>query len=193
MKFLKIIGIGLKYLKYISCYKKGLDSVFKNKKRLIIMCPGPSVMEKIKDLATQKAESLGITVIDVRINKIALPQATLNRVYNNMRTEFSTQATKIRADGLKQAEAIRADSDKQKTIILATAKEQAAKTIAEGQAQSAQIYADAYQNDPKFYQFYRSLEAYQNVFKTKDDTIVLHPKGEFFKYFNTPLMNGVSK
>ena len=152
-----------------------------------------NVMEKIKDLATKKAESLGITVIDVRINKIALPQATLERVYKNMRTEFSTQATKIRADGLKQAETIRAGSDKQKTIILATAREQAAKTIADGQAQSAQIYADAYQSDPKFYQFYRSLEAYQNVFTSKDDTIVLHPKGEFFKYFNTPLMSGASK
>ena len=144
-------------------------------------------------MPAKKAASLGIKVIDVRINKIALPQATLNRVYNNMSTEFSTQATKIRADGTKQAEAIRADSDKQKTIILATAKEKAAQTIADGQAQAAQIYADAYQNDPKFYQFYRSLEAYKNVFTTKDDTIVLHPKGEFFKYFNNPLMSGVSK
>ena len=108
-----------------------------------------NVMEKIKDLASKKAASLGIKVIDVRI--------------------------------------------KQRTIILATAKEKAAQTIADGQAQAAQIYADAYQNDPKFYQFYRSLEAYKNVFTTKDDTIVLHPKGEFFKYFNTPLMSGVSK
>ena len=142
-----------------------------------------NVMAKIQGIASEKAKSLGIKVIDVRINKIALPPQTLQRVYNNMRTEFSTQATKIRAEGIEQAEKIKASADMNKTIIIAKAKETAASTIAQGQAQAGQIYADAYQADPEFYEFYRSLDAYQNVFTSTKDTIILHPKGDFFKYF----------
>ena len=143
-----------------------------------------NVMAKIQSLATDNASTLGITVVDVRINKIALPQATLNRVYNNMRTEFSTQATKIRAQGTEQAEKIKADADRTKIIILAKAREQAANSVAAGQAESAKIYANAYQQSPDFYEFYRSLEAYQNIFTDRRDTFVLNPSSQFFKYFN---------
>ena len=151
-----------------------------------------NVMEKIQQIASEKAKSLGIKVIDVRINKIALPQQTLQRVYNNMRTEFSTQATKIRAQGIEQAEKIKANADMKKTIILAKAKETAANTIALGQSESGQIYANAYKSDPKFYSFYRSLESYQNVFTSNQDTLILSPKGNFFKYFNKTIQeNGI--
>ena len=103
-------------------------------------------------------------------------------VYDRMRAEREREARSHRSRGNELAEGIRADADRQRTVILANAFKQAEELRGQGDGQAAAIYAKAYQKDPDFYSFYRSLEAYRNVFRSKQDIMVLKPDSEFFKY-----------
>jgi membrane protease subunit HflC len=133
--------------------------------------------------ATEKAKTLGIEVIDVRIKKIDLPARVSDSVYRRMRAERERVARDFRSKGAEAAERIRADADRQRSVILAEAYRDSEIVRGEGDARATDIYAKAFNNDEEFYRFYRSLNAYKNNFSTSDDVILLEPDSEFFRYF----------
>jgi membrane protease subunit HflC len=148
------------------------------------------IMQSLRTVADKSASNLGIDVIDVRIKTIDLPDEVSNAVFNRMRAERERVAAEHRAEGKSAAEAIRAKADADVTILTAKAMQQAANLQAQGDKSAAQIYATAYNKDPAFYAFYRSLLAYQQTFKHKD-VFVLSPNSQFFKYMNAS--NGAKK
>lgn len=142
------------------------------------------LMQRILAKVKEAAAPIGIDVIDVRIKKIDLPSEVAEAVYARMRKAREKTASLIRAQGQEQAKIITAKANAEVTVTLATAKSEAAKIVAGGTAKSAQIYLDAYNKNATFYEFYRSILAYQQVFKNDHATLVLQPKGAFFKHFN---------
>lgn len=143
-----------------------------------------NIMENLNKQINLSAKQLGIDVVDVRIKRIDLPAEVSAAVFERMRAERERIAMEHRAQGKAAAEAIRATADANVTITVATAQAQAAQLRGEGDAQAGAIYTAAYSKEPGFYNFYRSMNAYKNVFSNKNDIIVLQPHGEFFKNFN---------
>jgi membrane protease subunit HflC len=137
--------------------------------------------------------SLGIQVIDIRIKRIDLPEDSnvLGSVYDRMRAERSRAALKLRAEGDEESSKIRAEADRQRQVIAAEAERDAQQTRGEGDAQAAAIAAQAYGQDPEFYAFYRSLQAYKVAFGGKD-VLVLDPDSELLRYFANPGRAGAS-
>ncbi len=128
---------------------------------------------------------LGVTVVDVRVKRIDLPPEVSQSVYARMNTERDIEAREHRAKGQELAVGIRADADKQREVILAEAYSAAEEIRGEGDALSANIYASAFNKDKEFYEFYRSMAAYQRTFSDKGDVLLIQPDSEFFKYMNT--------
>jgi membrane protease subunit HflC len=143
------------------------------------------IMEKVAAQCNQKAADYGIRVIDVRIKRADLPQEVTHSVFDRMKAERQRIAKKYRSEGEEEAVKIKADADKQKTILLADAYENAEKLKGQGDAEALKIYAQAYEKDPEFYSFLRTLEAYIKALG-KDTTIVLPDDSEFFKYLSPP-------
>lgn len=139
----------------------------------------------ITELANKEAGQFGIDIVDVRIKRIDLPRDISDSVYRRMEAERQRVAADLRSLGGEAAERIRADADRQRTIILAEAYREAEQTRGEGDALSADIYAKAYGKDKAFFSFYQSLNAYQDAFSNKSDMIILDPKTDFFKHFNS--------
>ena len=129
-------------------------------------------------------EELGVEVIDLRVKRIDLPLEVSDSVYNRMRTERQRLARELRAQGNEVAEKIRATADKDKTIILADAYREAEETRGNGDAKATATYAEAYSKDPEFYDFTRSLKAYQATFQSKGDILLIDPDSDFFKYLD---------
>jgi membrane protease subunit HflC len=129
-------------------------------------------------------QELGVEVIDLRVKKIDLPFEVSDSVYNRMRTERERLARELRAQGNEVAEKIRATADKDKTIILADAYREAEETRGSGDAKATATYAEAYTKDPEFYDFTRSLKAYQSTFQSKGDILLIDPDSDFFKYLD---------
>ena len=129
-------------------------------------------------------DELGVEVIDLRVKKIDLPPEVSDSVYNRMRTERERLAKELRAQGNEVAEKIRATADKEKTIILADAYRQAEEIKGNGEAIATSTYANAYSKDPEFYDFTRSLKAYQSTFGSKSDILLINPDSDFFKYLD---------
>lgn len=141
------------------------------------------VMAQVTDSLNKMAQKeLGIEVLDVRIKAIDLPKEVYDSVFARMRTEREREAQKYRAEGREAAERIRAEADRQKQVILAEAYRNAEEVRGEGDAEAAIIYAKAYSKAPEFYNFYRSLQAYRESFKDKNDVLVLDPNSDFFRY-----------
>jgi membrane protease subunit HflC len=130
------------------------------------------IMEIVRKKVDQDAEKIGVSVVDVRLKRVDLPQEVSESVYRRMEAERKRVANELRSQGDAESERIRADADRQREVILA-----------EGDAKAAALYAKAYEQNPEFYAFYRSLEAYRQGFKNKGDVLVLEPNSEFFKYF----------
>ena len=135
-------------------------------------------------LDTIAQQELGVEVIDLRVKKIDLPFEVSDSVYNRMRTERERLARELRAQGNEVAEKIRATADKDKTIILADAYREAEETRGSGDAKATATYAEAYTKDPEFYDFTRSLKAYQATFQSKGDILLIDPDSDFFKYLD---------
>ena len=127
---------------------------------------------------------LGVEIIDLRVKKIDLPQEVSESVYNRMRTERERLARELRAEGTEIAVEIRAKADKERTIILADAYKIAEETRGDGDAIATATYAGAYSRDPEFYDFTRSLKAYQATFENKGDILLINPDSDFFKYLD---------
>lgn len=127
-------------------------------------------------------EELGVRVVDVRVKRIDLPPEVSQSVYDRMNTEREIEAREHRAQGQELAAGIRADAEKQREVILAEAYAEAEEIRGEGDAQAAAIYAAAFNKDPEFYQFYRSMAAYPRTFSDKGDILLVDPKSDFFQY-----------
>ena len=142
------------------------------------------LMARLSKHTDKSARELGMEVVDFRIKQINLPEAVSAAVYDRMRAERERVAAELRASGSAEANVIRANADKKQRIILAEAKEIAEKLRGDGDSQAVKIYANSYKKNPKFYEFYRTLEAYKNTFNTKQDVLILRPDSEFFKFFH---------
>ena len=143
------------------------------------------VMEKMREKADQDARKIGVQIVDVRVKRVDLPMEVSESVYRRMEAERKRVANELRSEGSAEAEKIRADADKQREVIVAEAYRDAQKIKGEGDAKAAAIYAQAFNQNAEFYAFYRSLEAYRNSFKGKSDVIVVEPNSDFFKYMKS--------
>ncbi|MBM6549726.1 protease modulator HflC [Marinomonas ostreistagni] len=142
------------------------------------------LMTELRDrIDTVAKNELGITIVDIRVKRIDLPPDVSESVYQRMRTEREREAREHRSKGLELAEGIRADADRQRVVLEAEAQRDAEMIRGDGDAQAAAVYAEVYQQDPEFFDFYRSLQAYRESFSGNGDMFVLDPEGEFFKYF----------
>ena len=140
-----------------------------------------SLTSMLDEIAQQE---LGVEVIDLRVKRIDLPLEVSESVYNRMRTERERLARELRAQGNEVAEKIRATADKDKTVILADAYRMSEEIKGDGDAEATATYASAYTKDPEFYDFTRSLKAYQSTFETKGDILLIDPDSDFFKYLD---------
>jgi membrane protease subunit HflC len=149
------------------------------------------IMTKVTKEANQLSQTLGITVVDVRLKKVDLPSEVSNSVYARMVKERATVAKSFRSKGKEEAKGITSLAERESETILAEAYRESQEIKGQGDAQSTQIYADAFSASPDFYSFYRSLEAYKSTFNDKGNMILLKPDSDFFKYFNDT--DGVTK
>jgi membrane protease subunit HflC len=141
--------------------------------------------------ASERAKTLGIEVVDVRVKKVDYPERVSNSVYLRMRAEREREARDFRSKGHEASERIQADADRQRSVLLAEAYRDSEIVRGEGDARATEIYAEAFGKNEEFYKFYRSLTAYQNTFSNTGDVILLEPDSEFFRYFKNP--TGASK
>lgn len=132
--------------------------------------------------SADSARELGIEVIDVRVMQINLPNEVSQSIFQRMRAERQAVAMEHRSEGQEQAEFIRADVDARVTVMLADAERESRQIRGEGEAEAAGIYAKAYNQDPEFYAFMRSLQAYEKSFANGNDVLVLEPNSDFFRY-----------
>lgn len=142
-----------------------------------------SLMDAMRITLNKTVGELGIEVVDVRVMSIALPDEVSQKVFDRMSTERERVANDLRSKGIEASEQIRATAEQQVQVEVAVAERDAQQLRGQGDAESAAIYSAAYQRDPEFYGFYRSLEAYRNAFAKNDSVLVLDPKSEFFQYF----------
>jgi membrane protease subunit HflC len=144
------------------------------------------IMEEVRTKADADARAIGVQIVDVRLKRVDLVQEVSESVYRRMETERKRVANELRSKGAAEAEKIKADADRQREIIIAEAYRDAQRLKGEGDAKAAAIYAAAFGQNPEFYAFYRSLEAYRASFRNKSDVLVFEPSSEFFKYLKNP-------
>ena len=146
-----------------------------------------ALMNTVRTEANKASAALGITVIDVRVKKVDLPDEVSKSVYARMVKERATVAKSFRSKGKEEAQGITASAERESATIVAEAYKKAQVIKGEGDAISTETYAAAYNVSPEFYSFYRSLSAYKSTFNTKQDILLIDPESDFFKYFNNPL------
>ncbi|PPR63971.1 MAG: Modulator of FtsH protease HflC [Alphaproteobacteria bacterium MarineAlpha3_Bin3] len=142
------------------------------------------VMDVISRHMKAQAAEFGTEVIDVRIGRTDLPEATAQAVYNRMRSDRVAHAAKLRAEGEEQKLKIQAIADKDRTIIIAEAQRESEILRGQGEGERNQILGEAFGQDPEFFDFYRSMEAYGEALG-EGTTMVLSPDSEFFRFFGT--------
>jgi membrane protease subunit HflC len=152
----------------------------------IVSADRAAVTEDMIGQAGRNVSNLGIDLVDVRVQRIDLPDDVSTRVYESMKQNFVKIASKLRAEGQSASVRIRAAAERSRTEILADAERDALRVRGDGDAIATQTYAKAYSKDPEFYAFYRSLEAYERSLGKDGDLLVVTPDGEFFKYLKDP-------
>ncbi|SFI10368.1 membrane protease subunit HflC [Collimonas sp. OK307] len=168
------------------------DEITKRTVREVISGQRGKVMDSIRQKVQDESKQIGVDIIDVRLKRVDYVDQINASVYDRMKSERLRVANELRSTGSADSEKIRADADKQRTVILAEAYRDAEKMRGEGDAKASQIYAQAFGQNPEFYKFYRSLEAYRASFKTRQDLMVVDPNSEFFKYFRSPAGGGAA-
>lgn len=143
------------------------------------------LMRDMLQLAAPTAEDLGVSLVDFRVKQVEFMDEVRNSVYAQMSAERARIATDRRSTGRAEAEERKAGADREVTVILANAYRDSQKIRGEGDAQAAEIYADAYNKDPEFYAFYRSIDAYRKSLGRDGDILVIDPNNEFFRYLNS--------
>ena len=144
-------------------------------------------MELMRDMlamARPTAEGLGVELVDFRVKQVEFVARVRESVYEQMRAERQQLATQTRAEGREAAALISSTAEKERTVILADARRESQIIRGEGDARAAEIYASAFNKDPEFYAFYRSINAYKNAIGVEGDVLVLDPNNEFFRYLN---------
>jgi modulator of FtsH protease HflC len=144
------------------------------------------IMTVLREKTDIDARKIGVEVLDVRLKRVDFPLEISESVYRRMDAERKRVANELRASGAAEGEKIKADADKQREVILAQAYRDAQKTKGEGDARASAIYAAAFGQNTEFYTFYRSIEAYKQSFKDKNDVMVIDPSSAFFKYLKSP-------
>jgi len=140
------------------------------------------IMSRVRTKTDQDLKRIGVEVVDVRLKRVDLPQEVSESVFGRMQAERKRIANELRSTGAAEAERIRADADRQREIITAEAYRDAQRIKGEGDAKSSAIYAAAFSQNPEFYSFYRSMEAYRSSFRGKNDLLLLEPTSDFFRY-----------
>ena len=143
------------------------------------------IMDQMREKADVDARKIGVEIVDVRLKRVELPTEVSDAVYRRMEAERKRVANELRSEGSAEAEKIRADADRQREIIIAEAYRDAQKIKGEGDAKATSIYSQAFSQNAEFYAFYRSLEAYRGSFRNKNDVLVVEPNSEFFKYMKS--------
>ncbi len=159
------------------------DELTKRTVREVISGERGNVMEAIHRKVEEEAKQIGVKIVDVRLKRVDYVEQINASVYDRMRAERTRVANELRSTGFAESEKIRADADRQRTVILAEAYREAERIRGDGDAKASRIYAEAFTQNPEFYKFYRSLEAYRASFKDEKDVMVVDPDSEFFKYF----------
>jgi membrane protease subunit HflC len=144
------------------------------------------LMARIRELIDQEAESYGIQVVDARIRRADLPEQNSQAVYKRMQTERQREAAEFRAEGAQRAQEIRSRADRQVTVLVADATAKGEQIRGEGDANRNEIFAKAFGQDPDFFAFYRSMQAYETGLKPGETRLLLKPDTNFFRYFNSP-------
>ena len=142
------------------------------------------IMEDIRQEVNSEASRFGIEIVDVRIRRADLPEANSQAIYERMISERVREAKEFRAKGSEVAQKIRAEADKDKTVILAEATKKSEILRGKGESEAVNIYADAFEKDPDFYSFYRSMQAYGKVLGEDGTTMILSPDSEFLAFCN---------
>jgi membrane protease subunit HflC len=145
-----------------------------------------TIMSTVAEKVDKDLKNIGVEVVDVRLKRVDLVPEISSDVYRRMESERKRVANELRATGQAEGEKIKAEADRQRQIIVAEAYRDAQRIKGEGDAQASRIYADAFQRNPEFFSFYRSMEAYRQSLRSKGDVMVLDPSSEFFKYFKQP-------
>jgi membrane protease subunit HflC len=151
------------------------------------------IMQVVREKVADDAKKIGVEIVDVRLKRVELPQEVSESVYRRMEAERRAVASELRSQGFSEAEKIRAEADREREVIVAEAYGDAQRVKGEGDAKASAIYAKAYGENPEFYSFYRSLDAYKNTFKSKGDVMVIDPGSDFFKYMRNPNPKGAAK
>ena len=162
------------------------DEITKHTVREVISGERGKVMDAIRKKVEDEAKQIGIEIVDVRLKRVDYVEQINASVYDRMKAERLRVANELRSTGSAESEKIRADADRQRTVVLAEAYREAEKLRGEGDAKASQIYAQAFGQNPEFYKFYRSLEAYRASFRNRSDMLVIDPSSDFFKYFKSP-------
>ena len=167
--------------------KDGLKGVIARRTiQQVVAAERTEFLGEVLKIAGDNVGGLGMTMIDVRVKSIELPEEVSESVFNRMRQDFARQAAQLRAEGAAVSERTRAEADRQRTEILANAVRDAEKIRGEGDAHAAAVFARATQGSPEFYSFYRSMQAYRKSLGKQGDVLVVAPDGEFFKYLKEP-------
>ena len=140
------------------------------------------LMVQAMEAAQVSAVDLGIEIVDVRVKQINLPTEVRHSIFQRMRAERTAVAKEHRSEGNEEAEILKANVEAKVTVMLAEAEKKALTVRGQGDANAAKIYAETFSQDSEFYAFIRSLEAYKNSFRTKNDIMVLQPDSDFFNY-----------
>lgn len=148
------------------------------------------VMESLRQNVDKDARSIGVQVVDVRLKRVDYSEDAESSVFERMRSERTRVANERRSIGAAVKEQIQADAEKQRDILVSQAYRDAQRTKGEGDAKAAGLYAQAYSLNPEFYAFYRSLDAYKESFKSREDVLVIDQNSEFFRYFKHPGKGG---
>jgi membrane protease subunit HflC len=142
-----------------------------------------SLMSAVRKQVNAAVAYTGIEIVDVRIGRADLPVQTSQSIFARMSTERAREAAEFRAQGQEEAQTIKSKADKERTVLLAEAEKQAQISRGKGDEIAIKTYADAFQRDPKFYAFYRSMEAYKTALAGDTTTMILSPDSDFLRFF----------
>jgi membrane protease subunit HflC len=143
------------------------------------------IMTSITKNVREKSTNIGVDIVDVRITRADLPPENMERTYGRMRAEREREAKDFRARGAEEAQRIRSEAEKDRTVLIAEAEKQSQIVRGEGDSKAIATFAEAFERDPEFYGFYRSMEAYRNTLGKDDTSMLLSPDSEFLQYFDT--------
>jgi len=141
------------------------------------------IMSRVRDKVDQDLDRIGVKIVDVRLKRVDLPPEVSESVYRRMEAERKRIANELRSTGAADAEKIRADADRQREVVLAEAYRDAQRVRGEGDAKASATYAAAFSQNPEFFAFYRSMEAYRSTFRGRNDLMVIEPNSDFLRYF----------